>query len=145
MEPISSNSPVRANQVQVQQNEQTDQQRQEETAPQPRADSFTATSPVSELQLQRSQVVEDLGRVQQARESLEGAEPSQDVSQQLNVLNEREQRISSDFNESENNIDEQQAQQLSDQLQREIQEQPNQAVAAQASNVSEQTSLTLFQ
>lgn len=129
MEPINSNSstsliqPKASAEKQVRDDsEATNQQ----TAQAPASDNFSSSNPVSELQLQRSQVVVDLGRAQQsgleATQAFPQTEPSTD-----RVTNEE------------------QAEALAQQLQQQISEQPSSALDAQANQASRQTTLTLFQ
>lgn len=128
MEPISSNSSTTLIQPKVSTEKQARDDAQTETSnatqPAASADRFSSSNPVSELQLQRSQVVTDLGRAQQS-----GLEATQPFPQ----------------SESGSSINRDEAQALSQQVQQQIGANPDDALNAQASQASRQTTLTLFQ
>jgi hypothetical protein len=89
MEPISSNNATSILQPKPAVEKQVrDQQQSDSVAPQ-QADRFSSSNPVSELQLQRSQAVEDLGRAQQTQINL------QETETQLRAAAEISQRASS--------------------------------------------------
>jgi len=130
MEPISSNSstnliqPKASAEKQVRDDSQASSQQTAQAAP--ASDNFSSSNPVSELQLQRSQVVVDLGRAQQS-----GLEATQAFPQTEPSAN----RVANEA----------QAEALTQQLQQQISEQPSSALDAQANQASQQTTLTLFQ
>ena len=70
MEPINSNSSTTLIQpktvTEKESRDEVEVQRQNETQRPAAEDRFSSSNPVSELQLQRSQVVESLGQAQQA-------------------------------------------------------------------------------
>lgn len=74
MEPISSSVSARASAAQAPLPAQQKRDQEAIDAPQPRADSLNTASPVQELQLQRRQVVEDLGKSQNVRAQLDEAD-----------------------------------------------------------------------
>jgi len=130
MEPISSNSATTLIQPKAAEEKQARDDSEAQTRPESQArsssDSFSSSNPVSELQLQRSQVVVDLGKAQQA--GLEAGQPFPSAQA------------------SEGNINNQaEAEALSQQLQQQIGDNPSSALDAQASKASQQTTLTLFQ
>lgn len=130
MEPISSNSATTLVQPKAAEEKQarddSEAQTRSESQTRSSSDSFSSSNPVSELQLQRSQVVVDLGRAQQS--GLETSQPFPAAQP------------------SERNINSQaEAEALSQQLQQQIGDNPSTALDAQASQASQQTTLTLFQ
>ena len=130
MEPINSNSstaliqPKSTAEKQVRDDSQAQAQNQSQSASE---DRFSSSNPVSELQLQRSQVVESLGQTQQAG---------------LNAIQSGE----TEFPPSDTDIsDQQQASATTESVRRQINEQPGNALAAQADQATRQAALTLFQ
>lgn len=89
MEPISSATSARATASQPPIPAQQRRDDEALTAPQPRADSFTASAPGQDVQLQRRQVVEELGKNQQVTEQLRGADEqlrsARDLAQQASA------------------------------------------------------------
>lgn len=82
MEPISSYSSARASASQPPLPAQQRRDADALNAPQPRTDSFTASAPGQDVQLQRRQVVEDIGRNQKATQQLQaGSEQLQQARQ----------------------------------------------------------------
>ena len=132
MEPITSNSattllqPKTAVEKQTRDDTQVQAQNQTQRAAE---DRFSSSNPVSELQLQRSQVVESLGQAQQR-----GLDGVSSVNEEV-------------FTESSNSDirNQQQASAATDALRQQISAQPGSALDAQANQASQQAALTLFQ
>ena len=130
MEPINSNSstaliqPKGTAEKQVRDDSQAQTENQTQRAAE---DRFSSSNPVSELQLQRSQVVESLGQTQQA-----GLNPIQTGD--------------TEFPAPDTDIrDQQQASAATESVRRQFNEEPGNALAAQADQASRQAALTLFQ
>lgn len=217
MDPISSNSATRAPSSIEISPLKAESLSPAEIATKPESEGFTASNPVSELQLQRTQVVEDLGRTQQTRAELQETErqltETADLARQASnedlstddrqslqsqfesatsQLSERESNpisiqgnlnTSSAANESREEVDSaissvqsqlktvtdqeqqlvraftptqenqnrdvpknpDQAEKLAQQVQQQIQSQPDNALNSQSQSVAKQTALTLFQ
>lgn len=133
MEPINSNSSTTLIQPKTSTEKETrdDLQAQSQNqAERPAAeDRFSSSNPVSELQLQRSQVVESLGQAQQA--GLDSVQPTTQFPASSGSGN----SISS----------QEQAEAATEQLQQQLNEQPSSALDAQANQASREAALTLFQ
>ncbi|MEE2729949.1 MAG: hypothetical protein VYA55_03965 [Pseudomonadota bacterium] len=135
MEPINSNSSTTLIQPKTNAEKQGRDAAQAETQNQTQRaaeDRFSSSNPVSDLQLQRSQVVESLGQSQQS--GLDGVQTS------------GEAEFPADANASNRDIQtEQQAAAATDTLRQRISEQPGNALQAQADQASRDAALTLFQ
>ena len=133
MEPINSNSSTTLIQPKTSTEKETrdDLQAQSQNqAERPAAeDRFSSSNPVSELQLQRSQVVESLGQAQQA--GLDSVQPTT----QFPASSGSGKSISS----------QEHAEAATEQLQQQLNEQPSSALDAQANQASREAALTLFQ
>lgn len=132
MEPINSNSstallqPKSSAEKQVRDDSEAQAQNETQRAAE---DSYSSSNPVNELQLQRSQVVESLGQAQQT-----GLDTIQTTTE-------------TEFPQSDNPDirNQQQASAATESLRQQINEQPGNALDAQANQASRQAALTLFQ
>ncbi|RLT93782.1 hypothetical protein [Ketobacter sp.] len=132
MEPINSNSSTTLIQPKTNAEKQGRDAAQAETQNQTQRaaeDRFSSSNPVSELQLQRSQVVESLGQSQQS--DLDGVQTSGEA--EFPAAANRDIQT------------EQQAAAATDALRQRISEQPGNALQAQADQASRDAALTLFQ
>ncbi|MCK5789776.1 MAG: hypothetical protein KAH34_02995 [Ketobacter sp.] len=132
MEPINSNSSTTLIQpktvTEKESRDEVEAQRQNETQRPAAEDRFSSSNPVSELQLQRSQVVESLGQAQQAGLEAVQGDTAFPASDQSNSISSQEQ-----------------AEAAAVQLQQQLNEQPASALDAQANQASREAALTLFQ
>jgi len=111
MEPISSSVTARATATQTPVPVQQRRDQEALSAPQPRQDGYSSSAPVQELQLQRRQVVEDLGKnesvqvqLQDAGKQLQQAKNLTSQAQAGNVSSDQRQQLQSAFNQVGSNL-----------------------------------------
>lgn len=144
MDPISSAVSSRTGSVQAPLPAQQRRDDEAISAPQPRTDSFSNSAPGRDLQLQRRQVVEDLGKNEAAQASLQN-DPAQQAA-----LGAQAQTLARDFpypqtsERSQPVQSSREASELTRQVQNQLRQEPASALGAQA-NADRQTALTLFQ
>lgn len=144
MDPISSTASSRSASVQTPVPVQQRRDDEAVSAPQPRTDSFSNSAPGRDVQLQRRQVVEDLGKNEAAQDRL------QDDPAQQAALSAQARTLAQDFpypeptGRSEPVQSSRQASQVAQQVQSQLRQEPASALNTQA-NTDRQTALTLFQ
>lgn len=113
MEPISSSSSARASASQPPVPVQQKRDSEALTAQQPPSSSYTATAPGQDLQLQRRQVVEDIGKNQKVTDQLQGAseqlKSARGLAQQAsasNVSGDERENLSKRFSEAQSGLGE---------------------------------------
>ena len=111
MEPISSSVSARATASQAPVPVQQRQNEEALSAPKPRTDTYSSTVPVQELQLQRRQVVEDLGKnesvqvqLQDAGKQLQQAKTLSTQAQGGNVSSAQRQQLQNAFSQVGSNL-----------------------------------------
>lgn len=106
MEPISSLTTSRASSSQPPVPAQQKRDTEALTAPQPRTDTYSTSAPGQDVQLQRRQVVEDIGKNQKATNQLQGAgeqlqaaKSLADTASSSEVSEEQRESLGQQFNE----------------------------------------------
>lgn len=146
MDPISSSVGNRAATSPAPQPAQQRRDQEAITASQPRADSFSTSAPGQDVALQRRQAVEDTAK---SEKSSDQVNPDQTLQVAAEASRQRPgaefPRIVEPDNRADRVRSEEQAEALARQTRQDLQQQSGAALLSQASNVSRQTALTLFQ
>ncbi len=149
MDPISANSNSTVSQPTAAPRPRSEEARPEETVPTVSQASRSgdtvsvSANPVQELQLQRTQVVEELGRSQQVQAQQQTTARDVDGSSQAN------QNVLTFPARSEEDVSPpatpDQADQLAQDIRQQFQQNPTDSLQSQARSAERQTTLTLFQ
>jgi len=145
MDPISSSV---GNRAATSPTPQPAQQRRDDeaiTASQPRSDSFSSSAPGRDVALQRRQAVEDTAKTEKASDQVNPDQTLQTAAAARQASGSEFPRIVEPDNRANRLQSGQDATDLARQTVRDLQQQPANALLSQASNVSRQTALTLFQ